>query len=101
MIFFSQLAAPCMIVNLDLFSLLVSSHDWVDCVAPPPRGRGVLGFHVDGGGGAAGGRKPDPVANRSVRKKYTLSQYTLLNNVHMHTLSQYCTVAGAQIASLS
>ena len=51
-----------------------------------------------GGGGAAGGRKPDPVVMRSVHKKYTLSQYTLLKNVHMHTLSQYCTVAGAQIA---
>ena len=29
-------------------------------------------------GGAAGGRKPDPVTNHSARKKYTLSQYTLL-----------------------
>ena len=29
-------------------------------------------------GGAAGGRKPDPVAMRSVHKKYTLSQYNLL-----------------------
>ena len=29
-------------------------------------------------GGAAGGRKPDPVAMRSVHKIYTLSQYTLL-----------------------
>ena len=54
-----------------------------------------------GGGGAAGGRKPDPVAMRSVHKKYTLSQYTLLKKIHMHTLSQYCTVAGAQIAGLS
>ena len=43
------------------------------------------------GGGAAGGRKPDPVAMRSVHKIYTLSQYI--------TLSQYCTVAGAQIAA--
>ena len=29
-------------------------------------------------GGAAGGSKPDPVTNRSVHTKYTLSQYTLL-----------------------
>ena len=29
-------------------------------------------------GGAAGCRKPDPVAKRSVHTKYTLSQYTLL-----------------------
>ena len=29
-------------------------------------------------GGAAGGRKPDPVTNHSSRQKYTLSQYTLL-----------------------
>ena len=56
-------------------------------------GGGALDFHVDGGGGAAGGRKPDPVAMRSVHKKYTLSQYTLLKKNHMHTLSQYCTVA--------
>ena len=34
-----------------------------------------------GGGDAAGGRKPDPVANRSVHKKYTLSQYTLLKKI--------------------
>ena len=57
-------------------------------------------FMWTGGGGAAGGRKPDPVANRSVHKKYTLLQYTLLKKIHMHTLSQYCTVAGAQIAGL-
>ena len=43
-----------------------------------PGGGGALDFHVDGGGGAAGGRKPDPVAMRSVHKIYTLSQYTLL-----------------------
>ena len=69
---------------------------------PGGGGGGALDFHVDGGGGggAAGGRKPDPVAMRSVHNKYTLSQsYTLLKNVHMHTLSQYCTVAGAQIAA--
>ena len=41
----------------------------------------ALDFHVDGGGGVPlglGGRKPEPVAMRSVHKKYTLSQYTLL-----------------------
>ena len=43
-----------------------------------PGGGGALDFHLDGRGGAAGGRKPDPVSNRSARKKYTLSQYTLL-----------------------
>ena len=47
---------------------------------PPPGGGGALDFHVDGGGGTAGGRKPDPVAMRSVHKKYTLSQYNLLKN---------------------
>ena len=55
----------------------------------------ALDFHVDGGG-AAGGRKIDPVAMRSVHKKYTLSQYTLLKMFILHTLSQYCTVAGAR-----
>ena len=57
----------------------------------PPGGGGVQsdpGVLTRGGGGghstfmwtggAAGGRKPDPVAMRSVHKKYTLSQYTLL-----------------------
>ena len=52
-----------------------------------------------GRGGAAGGRKPDPVAMRSVHKIYTLSQYPLLKKIHIHTLSQYCTIAGAQIAA--
>ena len=46
-----------------------------------PGGGGALDFHVDGGGGAAGGRKPDPVAMRSVHKIYTLSQYTLLKKI--------------------
>ena len=48
----------------------------VDHVKCP--GGGALDFHVDGGGGCRWGRKPDPVAMRSVHKKYTLSQYTLL-----------------------
>ena len=77
---------------------------------PPPkrslRSRGGGGHSTfmwtgGGGGGAAGGRKPDRVVMRSVHKKYTLSQYTRTKNLHMHTLSQYCTVAGAQIAGLS
>ena len=42
------------------------------------------GTHMPGGGGggAAGGRKPVTIY--------------LTKNVHMHTLSQYCTVAGAR-----
>ena len=38
-----------------------------------PGGGGALDFQVDGGGGAAGVWKPDPVAMRSAHKKYTLS----------------------------
>ena len=63
----------------------------------PGGGGGHSTFMWQGGGGGVtdtGGRKPDPVAMRSVHKKHTLSQYTLLKNVHMHTLSQYFTVAG-------
>ena len=41
----------------------------------PPGGGGTR-LSCGRGGGAAGGRKPDHVANRSVHKKYTLSQYT-------------------------
>ena len=41
----------------------------------PRGGGGALDFHVDGGGGAAGGRKPDPVAMRSVHK------YTPCHNI--------------------
>ena len=44
----------------------------------PPGGGGTRLSFGRGGGGAAGGRKPDPVTNHSARKKYTLSQYTLL-----------------------
>ena len=44
-----------------------------------PRGGGGGGTRLScGPGGATGGRKPDPVAMRSVHKIYTLSQYTLL-----------------------
>ena len=39
-------------------------------------GGGALDFDVDGG--CRWGRKPDPVAMRSVHQKYFLSQYTLL-----------------------
>ena len=50
---------------------------------PGPGGGGHLHRTVTGtcrwwGGGGGGGWKPDPVSNRSVHKKYTLSQYTLL-----------------------
>ena len=49
----------------------------------PGGGGGALDFHVNGGGGgAAGGRK--------------LVTICLTKNVHMHTLSLYCTVAGAR-----
>ena len=48
-------------------------------------------------GGAAGARKPDPVAMRLVHKKYTLSQYTLLKNVYAYPVAY--PVAGAQIAA--
>ena len=47
-------------------------------IIPPPRGGGGGTRLSFGRGGAAGGRKPDPVTNHSARKKYTLSQYTLL-----------------------
>ena len=57
-------------------------------------GGGHSTFMWTGRGGAAGGRKMDPVAMRSVHKKCTLSQYTFTKNVHnAYTLSQYCTVA--------
>ena len=68
---------------------------------PPGGGGGGTRLSCGRGVPAAEGRKPDPVANRSVHKKYTLLQYTLLKKFIMHTLSQYCTVAGAQIAGLS
>ena len=48
-----------------------------------PGGGGGGGWHSTfmwTGGGCRWGRKPDPVAMRSVHKKYTLSQYTLLKN---------------------
>ena len=69
----------------------------------PGGGGGALDFHVDGGGGgggAAGGRKPDPVAMRGAQKHTPVTIY-LTKNIHMHTLSQYFTVADAQIATLS
>ena len=48
-------------------------------VTRPGGGGTRLSCGRGGGGGAAGGRKPDlSVAMRSVHKKYTLSQYTLL-----------------------
>ena len=72
------------------------------CGRGTPRGGGGGGnstFMLTGGGGAAVGRKPDPVAMRSVHKKYTLHVTiidTLLKMFIMHTLSQYCTVACAR-----
>ena len=56
----------------------------------------IRGIHSGGGGALTSqlgrgcrwgmGWKPDPVSNRSAHQKYTLSQYTLLKNFHMHTL---------------
>ena len=62
------------------------------------RGEGHSTFIWTGGGGAAGGRKPDPVTNHSARKKYTLSQYTLLKlsyayPVLVRTDSLFCCVS--------
>ena len=46
-----------------------------------------------GRGGAAGGRKPDPVAMCSVHKNTPCHNIPYQKKTHMHTLSQYCTVA--------
>ena len=46
---------------------------------------------LDRGVPLGGGSKPDPVILRSAQEKYTLSYYTLLKNIQMHTLLQYCT----------
>ena len=67
----------------------------------PPGGGGGTRLSCGQGGGAAGGRKPDPVAMRSVHKKIHPVTIYLTKKIHMHTLSQYCTVAGTQIAGLS
>ena len=83
--------------NSDRF--LTQSHTWhfVLCshtvkfmcrpAVPGRGGGGALDFHLDGRV-PLGGWKPDPVSNRSAHKKYTLSQYTLLN-FYMHTLYWY------------
>ena len=55
-----------------------------------------------GGGGAARGRKPDPIAMCSVHINHPVTIYLITKKKsYMHTLSQYCTVAGAQSVGLS
>ena len=63
-----------------------------------PGGGGGTRLSFGRGGGAAGGRKPDPVTNHSARKTYTLSQYTLLKlsyayPVLVRTDSLFCCVS--------
>ena len=60
------------------FPAVVVRIKMIDFLSQIPGGGGHSTFIWTGGGGAAGGRKPDPVANHLARKKYTLSQYTLL-----------------------
>ena len=59
--------------------LFLTFRIWLPVTSPGGGGGGggALDFHVDGGG-CRWGSKTWPVAMRSVHKKYTLSQYTLL-----------------------
>ena len=74
----------------------------------PPGGTRLLNWI--GGcrwGGGGGGSKPDPVIMRSAHEKYTLSQYTLLKNIQMHTYPVAilhtsdipCLIGGAELTS--
>ena len=83
--------------------LLVPHH--LNPPPPPPYGKcpgGALDFHVDGGGGV-----PLGVENLTLSQCARCTKITPCHNIpyykcsYAYTLSQYCTVAGAQIAGLS
>ena len=55
------------------------NHSFLQRIVGPRGGGGHSALiWTEGGGVPLGGRKPDPISNRSAHKKYTLSQYTLL-----------------------
>ena len=62
-------------------------------------GGGALDSHVDGG--CRWGSKTLPCRNTLGAQKIHPVTIYLAKNFHMHTLSQYCTVTGAQNRGMS